>query len=53
MTFEGIGNRDVIDALVKVGTVHGLVIDDMGNVFGERSDVVNRIYTMPLNFSSR
>lgn len=54
LTFEGnIGNRDVIDALVKVGTVHGLVIDDMGNVFGEKSSVVNKIYTMPLNFSSK
>lgn len=54
LTFEGnIGNRDVIDALVKVGTVHGLVIDDMGNVFGERSGVVNKIYTMPLNFSGK
>ena len=54
LTFEGnIGNRDVIDSLVKVGTVHGIVIDDMGNVFGERSKIVNAIDTMPLNFSGK
>lgn len=54
LTFEGnIGNRDVIDALVKVGTVHGLVIDDMGNVFGERSLSTNSVETMLLNFSGK
>lgn len=55
LTFEGnIGNRDVIDSLVKVGTVHGLVIDDMGNVFGERVNyAINTIGTMPLNFSGK
>lgn len=54
LTFEGnIGNRDVIDSLVKVGTVHGIVIDDMGNVFGERSNTANTIETMPLNFSGK
>ena len=54
LTFEGnIGNRDVIDALVKAGTIHGLVIDDMGNVFGERSLNVDGIDTMPLNFSGK
>ena len=54
LTFEGnIGNRDVIDSLVKAGTIHGLVIDDMGNVFGERSNEVNFISTMPLNFSGK
>lgn len=54
LTFEGnIGNRDVIDSLVKVGTVHGIVIDDMGNVFGERDVTINSIGTMPLNFSGK
>ena len=54
LTFEGnIGNRDVIDSLVKVGTIHGLEIDDMGNVFGERSKDVNSLETMPLNFSGK
>lgn len=54
LTFEGnIGNRDVIDALVKVGTVHGLVIDDMGNVFGERAGESGYISTIPLNFSGK
>jgi hypothetical protein len=54
LTFEGnIGNRDVIDSLVKAGTIHGLVIDDMGNVFGERSLNVDGIDTMPLNFSGK
>ena len=54
LTFEGnIGNRDVIDSLVKVGTIHGLVIDDMGNVFGEKSKYAYGIETMPLNFSGK
>ena len=55
LTFEGnIRNRDVIDSLVKVGTVHGIVVDDMGNVFGERVDNdINIIGTMPLNFSGK
>lgn len=54
LTFEGnIGNRDVIDSLVKVGTIHGLVIDDMGNVFGERTKLEDQIGTMPLNFSGK
>lgn len=54
LTFEGnIGNRDVIDALVKVGTIHGLIIDDLGNVFGEKSGIPDSIYTMPLNFSGK
>jgi len=54
LTFEGnIGNRDVIDSLVKVGTVHGIVIDDMGNVFGEKSKYADGIETMPLNFSGK
>lgn len=54
LTFEGnIGNRDVIDSLVKVGTVQGLVIDDMGNVFGERAGKSGYISTMPLNFSGK
>lgn len=54
LTFEGnIGNRDVIDSLVKAGTIHGLVIDDMGNVFGEKTKFVNNLETMPLNFSGK
>lgn len=54
LTFEGnIGNRDVIDALVKVGTIYGVVIDDMGNVFGEKSKYADEIVTMPLNFSGK
>lgn len=54
LTFEGnIGNRDVIDSLVKIGTIHGLVIDDMGNVFGEMAGESGYISTMPLNFSGK
>ena len=54
LTFEGnIGNRDVIDSLVKAGTLNGFLIDDMGNVFGEKSVIPDSIYTMPLNFSGK
>lgn len=54
LTFEGnIGNRDVIDSLVKVGTIYGVVIDDMGNVFGEKTKFANQIGRMPLNFSGK
>ena len=54
LTFEGnIGNRDVIDSLVKVGTIYGVVIDDIGNVFGEKTKYANQIGRMPLNFSGK
>lgn len=57
LTFEGnIGNRDVIDSLVKVGTIQGVVIDDMGNVFGDSSNAIASskvIRTMALNFSGK
>lgn len=54
LTFEGnIGNRDVIDSLVKAGTVYGILVDDLGNAFGDLSKTINCIDTMALNFSGK
>ena len=54
LTFEGnIGNRSVIADLVQAGTIHGILIDDLGNAFGEQGAIANSIETMALNFSGK
>lgn len=54
LTFESnLVNREVISDLVKAGSLNCLVIDDLGNVFGEKATKVDEISTMLLNFSSK
>ena len=54
LTFESnIANRSVIADLVQAGTIQGLLIDDLGNAFGEQSAIADAIDTMALNFSGK
>lgn len=54
LTFESnLQNRDVLANLVKGGSFNCILIDDMGNVFGEYSPVAGEIGTMLLNFSTK
>lgn len=54
LTFESnIANRSVIADLVLAGTIQGLLIDDLGNAFGEQSAIADKIDTMALNFSGK
>ena len=54
LTFESnIANRSVIADLVQAGTIQGLLIDDLGNAFGEQSAIADSIDTMALNFSGK
>ena len=54
LTFESnIANRSVIADLVQAGTIQGLLIDDLGNAFGEQSATADAIDTMALNFSGK
>lgn len=54
LTFENnISNNKVFTRLSKKGTVYGVLVDDMGNAFGELSTVPNSIETMMLNFSGK
>ena len=54
LTFESnIANRSVIADLVQAGTIQGLLIDDLGNAFGEQGANADSINTMALNFSGK
>jgi len=54
LTFESnILNRSVIADLVAAGTLQCLLIDDLGNVFGDKAELAGTISTMPLNFSGK
>jgi len=54
LTFESnILNRDVLAGLAAMGTVNGVLVDDLGSVFGETSQAANAVDTMYLNFSAK
>jgi len=54
LTFESnILNRDVMAGLAARGTVNGVLVDDLGSVFGETSQTANAVDTMYLNFSAK
>jgi len=54
LTFESnILNRDVMAGLAARGTLNGVLVDDLGSVFGETSQTANAIDTMYLNFSAK
>lgn len=54
LTFEGnILNRRVCGELVKNGTLPCLLVDDLGNSFGEESNIANKISTMYINFTGK
>ena len=54
LTFESnILNRDVMAGLAARGTLNGVLVDDLGSVFGETSQTGNAVDTMYLNFSAK
>ena len=54
LTFErNLVNREVLADLVKAGTLQALLVDDLGNVFGDKAQADGEIGTMALNFSSK
>jgi len=54
LTFESnILNRDVMAGLAAMGTLNGVLVDDLGSVFGETSQTGNAVDTMYLNFSAK
>lgn len=54
LTFERtLANREIIGDLVKAGSLNCLLIDDQGNVYGDKSQVNGEISTMVLNFSAK
>lgn len=54
LTFESnLQNRTVLAELVKQGNVHCLLLDDQGNVFGEKSNTTGNIDTAIFNFSTK
>ncbi len=54
LTFERtLANREIIGDLVKAGSLNCLMIDDQGNVYGDKAQAVGEIQTMLLNFSSK
>ena len=54
LTFENnLVNNEVINDLVKLGTVDGVLLDDQGNAFGDYSPTSGTVSTMKLNFSSK
>lgn len=46
-------NNEIISDLVKAGTLYGILIDDMGNVYGEQSAKAGYVIPMRLNFSGK
>ena len=54
LTFESnMVNRTVTGDLVKAGTVNGILVDHVGNAFGEVSETADAVDTMKLNFSGK
>lgn len=54
LTFERtLANREIIGDLVKAGSLNCLMLDDQGNVFGDKAQTTGEISTMLLNFSSK
>jgi hypothetical protein len=54
ITFENnIVNNEIIGDLVKAGSFECILLDDMGNAFGDMSDMANQISTMTINFSGK
>ena len=54
LTFERtLANREIIGDLVKAGSLNCLLIDDQGNVYGDKAQAVGEIQTMLINFASK
>lgn len=54
LTFEAnLLNRSVLGSVVGAGSLYCLLLDDMGNVFGEKSKISDNIVPMTVNFSSK
>ena len=54
LTFENnLVNNEVINDLVKLGTVDAILLDDHGSAFGDYSPTHGKISTMKLNFSGK
>ncbi len=54
LTFENtLSNNEVLGDLVKAGTIPMILIDDIGNVFAEKSNLVGKVKPMLINFSNK
>lgn len=46
-------NREVIGDLSEINSLNGILLDDQGNVFGDKSEVADELSTMLINFSGK
>lgn len=54
LMFENtLANNEVIGDLVKAGSLYGILVDDRGNAFGDKSSVVGYVKPMLMNFSGK
>lgn len=54
LMFENtLANNEVIGDLVRAGSLYGILVDDQGNAFGDKSSVVGYVKPMLMNFSGK